>query len=274
MKNIKINDIKVRAFEKKDLIEKLDFTENEAKLVMKYQKTFPELLQEIEGFVIDARILWEQLDKPQGKFNDWARRKLKITGFIENADYIGFTQACVKPQGGRPNEEYKLTLETAKHLAMSTGLDNNSSLKVREKGRLVRGYFIFMEKALRKIDEWLLIREPEKEGYKQLSAILDNQYKHEHTPNYIYSNEANMINKGLLGLSAKEIQRLLETKDKNTREHFNGIINKALYELQIMDSSLVMAGLDYDKRKQVMINICKTKYTNIQLMVTELRKVA
>ncbi|QEK12592.1 hypothetical protein FQB35_09780 [Crassaminicella thermophila] len=55
MRVAKINDVKVKVFEKKELIEKLGFTEEDAKLVMKYQKTFPELLQDgVEGFVIDA----------------------------------------------------------------------------------------------------------------------------------------------------------------------------------------------------------------------------
>lgn len=62
MKKVKVNvsgeAIKVNIFEKRELIEKLDFTEEDARLVIIYQKTFPELLQDgVEGFVIDTRTL-------------------------------------------------------------------------------------------------------------------------------------------------------------------------------------------------------------------------
>lgn len=115
---------------------------------MKYQKTFPELLQDgVEGFVIDGEALWEQLDKPQGEFGKWFSRKIsskfvKNSDFISNDKLVGIENTNLK----RSKLEVKLTLETAKHLAMSTGMDNNSSNKVREKGKLVRSYFIKMKK--------------------------------------------------------------------------------------------------------------------------------
>ncbi|MCY6372447.1 hypothetical protein [Clostridium ganghwense] len=112
-----------------------------------------------------------------------------------------------------------------------------------------------------------------KEGFKQLCKALDSQYSLTHegkeTPKYIYSNESDMLNRASLGYPAKKVQQLLETKDKQTREHFDTEINKSLSELQTMDIGLIMAALDYNARKTTIKNICNTKYKNIQMIVKE-----
>lgn len=280
MRLIKINDIKVKVFEKKELIEKLGFIEEDAKLVMKYQKTFLELLQDgVDGFVIDGETLWKQLDKPQGEFSKWVNRKIFFK-FIENSDFISNDKLVdIENTNLKRNKlEVKLTLETAKHLAMSTGMDNNSSKKVREKGKLVRSYFILMEKAIRDYENWTIVREPQKIGYKQLSKVLNENYKLTHEgkecPVYVYSNEADMLNKALLGDSAKKINKLLDTQDKATRDHLNIEINKTISELQTMDMALIMAGLSYENRKKTIEDICNTKYLNVSVKVNKLRKIS
>lgn len=280
MRTIKVNDLKIRVFEKKELIEKLDFTEDEVKIIMKYQKTFPELLQNgVNELVIDGETLWEQLDKPHGEFSKWVTRKI-LGKFIENSDFtsndklVGIENTNLK----RNKLEVKLTLETAKHLAMSTGMDNNSSEKVRKMGKLVRSYFILMEKALRDFEKWTMVREPQKLGYIQLSKTLDYNYRLTHegkaTPSYIYSTESDMLNRALLGDSAKNINKLLENKDNATREHLSLEINKTLSELQTMDMALVMAELDYEARKNAINNICNTKYINLAIEIKKLKKIS
>lgn len=59
MKIIKLQDgNRAKVFTKIELIEKLNFTDEEAKIVMDYQKKFPILLGTND---VDARALWEQL---------------------------------------------------------------------------------------------------------------------------------------------------------------------------------------------------------------------
>lgn len=270
MNNVRIKkgngeEIKVKVFTKNDLSEKLGFNKEELNLIMKYQKKFPELLQNTEGCNIDARDLWKELNEPQGKFANWIKRKVISKGFTEDIDYIRFHKTVKgdsKGYGNKSTEEYNLTIDTAKHVAM---MENTLT------GSLIRNYFILTEKALRKMDEWIIIREPEKLGYKELCKQLDLSYFNKHkgkTPNHLYSNEANMINRALLGKDAKTIREFLGTKDNQTREHLNAELNQSLYELQILDSGLIISGLDYYQRKEIIESVCNTKYKLLKFNIT------
>lgn len=266
IKNINNEELKVKVFTKADLREKLGFNDEEVKLIMKYQKIFPDLLQEIDGFVINARTLWENLGKPYSEFKKWYDKKVLSYGYAENRDFINIEQKVdIKNTNiSRTQREFYLTVDCAKNVAMAERTD---------KGRLVRDYFIMIEKALRKMDNWVLIREPEKEGYKELCKYLDAKYQETHpnnkTPFYVYSNEANMINISLLGKNAKQIIAFLGTKDTETREHLNAETNKVLYELQILDSSLIITKLDFEKRKSIIETTCKVKYSKLVLEIKD-----
>lgn len=74
------------------------------------------------------------------RFASWITSRITEYGFIENHDFISFSQNWEKPQGGRPTKDYHLTLDTAKELAM---------VERNEKGRQIRRYFIECEKRLR-----------------------------------------------------------------------------------------------------------------------------
>ena len=71
------------------------------------------------------------------QFADWIKNRIEKYGFVENVDYVTFSQNCEK---GRPSQEYFITLDMAKQLAM---VENN------EKGMQVRKYFIECEKKLK-----------------------------------------------------------------------------------------------------------------------------
>lgn len=96
--------------------------------------------------VVSARDLWKFLDVNYD-FSTWIKRRIEKYDFIENVDFTlvrGFPQNCGK-LGGRPKEDYILSMDMAKELAM---IENNSP------GRAARRYFIQCEKRYRKlIDE-------------------------------------------------------------------------------------------------------------------------
>ena len=147
MKTKTINKVKVRIFEEDELVEKLGLSKEECDLIIQYQIKFPELLQDNVGeFVIDGDKLWNQLNKPQGEYGKWFKRKIQPL-FLENVDYISVDKLV-----GIKNKKVTtqmLTLETAKQISLGTGVDNNSKKEVKAIGRLIRDYFILMEKNTR-----------------------------------------------------------------------------------------------------------------------------
>ncbi|EBW8392027.1 phage antirepressor Ant [Salmonella enterica subsp. enterica serovar Florida] len=87
----------------------------------------------------DARELHGFLEVGK-RFASWITERITEYKFVENQDYISFSQNREKPQGGRPTKDYHLTLDTAKELAM---------VERNENGRQIRRYFIECEKQLR-----------------------------------------------------------------------------------------------------------------------------
>lgn len=70
-------------------------------------------------------------------FATWIKNRIFQYDFIENYDYITFSENTEK---GRPSQEYYITLEMAKELAM---------VERNEKGKQARKYFIECEKQLK-----------------------------------------------------------------------------------------------------------------------------
>lgn len=84
---------------------------------------------------VSAKILFDFLE-PRSNFSTWIRRMFEY-GFQENTDFIPFLE---KSTGGRPVQDYTLTLDCAKEISM---------LQRSEKGRQARRYFIACEKKLK-----------------------------------------------------------------------------------------------------------------------------
>ena len=72
---------------------------------------------------VNARELHAFLEV-QTRFNDWIATRISEYDFVENQDYVRFTENPVKPRGGRPSVEYFTTLDMANKLA-------NTLLRVR-----------------------------------------------------------------------------------------------------------------------------------------------
>ena len=88
---------------------------------------------------VSARELHEFVESKQ-EFANWIKNRIEKYGFTENQDFL--TVLSKTPNGGRPSQEYFITLDMAKQLAM---VENN------EKGMQVRKYFIECEKKLREV---------------------------------------------------------------------------------------------------------------------------
>lgn len=119
---------------------------------------------ENEEQIVDARELFNGLrsNNTQTKFTDWISEKINKYGFVENTDFISFSQKNEK--GGRPTIEYALTLDTAKEIAM---VENN------EQGRKIRRYFIEVEKKSRKM---FAMQKVKKEYHKPIDRAIKQHF--------------------------------------------------------------------------------------------------
>lgn len=195
---------------KREELEIYGLSKDEVEVVMQYQKQFPELLQDVDGFIIDGRNLWTQLNEPYGQFNKWADNKIIKKGFVEDIDYIrldNFIQGDSKGHGNKTQTDYSITVDCAKNVCM---MENT------EAGRLIRRYFIIIEKAFRNRIEWNLDRDDTIALHTKLKqALIIHRQKlitHKNFPSFANNNqyiaESCMLNEVIIGMSSKEYKQI------------------------------------------------------------------
>lgn len=87
---------------------------------------------------VTARDLYDYLHITKD-YTNWIKAQIKRAHLIENEDYIVFAQKVEGSAGGRPQSEYHLTFDAAKHVAL---------MSHAQKGHEVRAWFIAKEKEL------------------------------------------------------------------------------------------------------------------------------
>ena len=108
----------------------------------KMDKLIPLQLQTINGNAIEtvsARELHAFLEVGRD-FSNWVKGRISEYDFVENQDFVVFAKIGENPNGGRPSQEYYITLDMAKELSM---------VERNEKGKQARKYFIECEKRLK-----------------------------------------------------------------------------------------------------------------------------
>jgi phage anti-repressor protein len=86
----------------------------------------------------DARELHQFLENGD-MFANWIKERICQYDFQENQDYVSFLANTKKPKGGRPTQDFHITLGMAKELAM---------VERNEQGKAARKYFIECERKL------------------------------------------------------------------------------------------------------------------------------
>ena len=248
-------------FSKRFLNEVLGFNNKETELVMKAQRIFPEMLENGATKIKSVRKLYGQIGLNKAHWLRWYNKNIiNNEFFVENVDWKGFTLMV----NGNRTMDFEVSIEFAKHLTMQARTQNAHE---------ARNYFILMEKAIKGMQNHLVVREPEKAGYNEMKEYIASWYTRNYpgakiNP-YVFAKEADMLNVALIGQSAKSIKESLEFNDINTREHLKVEINKALYELQILNSSLLIANMDFQQRKNIIESTCKAKYDILKLKINE-----
>ena len=268
---------------KNNLIKKLGETNSEViEVVTKYNKLLPILSEDGEGFCINARDLHEQL-KVKDVYSRWIKSNLELVQANNDEDYshafkrIGdFTDEEInKMSTNKRNslgitDEYYLTMTCAKEICMVIGALPRMNKETKELSKIARKYFIYVEKLLKKAIEWDLIRKPEKQRYKELCEELKKYYirnKGKEPEWYVYSNEADALNKICLGAKAKDIKAYIEACDDNTRDWLEAEYNTYLDELQKLDIMYMRMNFDKDKRYDLIKQGFKALYPNASFII-------
>lgn len=241
---------------KREELQLYNLKDNEIATILEYQKILPVLSDETRNWV-EGRILHSQL-QVKTEFAKWIKRKIDKYEFIENEDFEVFVKNDDNSQGGRPTEEFNLTLETAKQLAM---VENNSI------GKIARKYFIYIEKAFMGRRNWNEDRQATLDKYKAMNrAIYKVGDKLINMPDYCYTKQMGencLLNEVIIGMSAKKY-RSVNGIDGNTpiRNTFNERQLELYHLLEQYDADLmeVQGEYDYEERRKYL-----TKKLNIEL---------
>lgn len=94
-----------------------------------------------------------------------------------------------------------------------------------------------------------------KTGYLELSLAVMND--HEEVQGYHFSNEANLINRIVLGMDSKRFKEVYGVE--NIRDSMTEFQIHAIRELQEIDTALMKTGTDYQDRKDKLIGYYNTK---------------
>ena len=246
-REIKTNSTNLKkGFYKREELELYGFDKNEIEVVQIYQKNFPQLLQDVNGFVIDARPLWMQLGEPQGDYSNWINRKIIKKGFVKNIDFELNHKTVEQVSGAKHSKEYVLTVDTAKNVCMMENTDA---------GRLIRRYFIIIEKAFRNRIEWNFDRDDTITLHTKLKqALIIHRQKlvsHKNFPKFANNNqfiaESCMLNEVIIGMSSKEYKQLNGLgKNDAIRNHFTEEQLEYYAALQEYDADLINLQYMYD----------------------------
>lgn len=269
MKIIQRNKIKFKVFDEDELRYQLRLSEDDIKLVNNYQTTFIELMVENgQGFCIDARQLFNQLklNETSTKFADWIKNVFNTVECIEEKDFIRFKTK--NPNGGRPSVNYSITLDVAKEICMITGMVNSVNKETKQLSKMVRKYFILIEKTLKNYEEWIQTREPEKQSFNIMRREIKNwceRHGYDSTLEIFYTRESNLINEKLTGFKASELKIINNCKTNITRDYLEKATNEAIYYLEELNIQLLLADMSFDDRSKIIENYCKNKYKDLYI---------
>ena len=253
----------MKKFDKRFLSEVLGQSEEEIKLVMKAQNLFPELLVNEGNKIESAKKLYDEIGLDKSQWARWYKKNIiENEFFLESKDWEVLDTESTTEKGGQVGKDFIITIDFTKHLAMMAKTKNSHDF---------RNYFILMEKSIKGKQDHLSIREPEKLGYNKMKDAIIADYESKHSKvtdfdrNYLMIRESNMINENLIGYKANEIKDKLGYIDIETREHLKISQNTAIEFIQSMITGLVIAGMDFETRANIVNNLCKNKYSDLRM---------
>ncbi len=264
--------------------------EEKINIILDYQNKLPVLQQDNDTW-INTRDLWQQLGVGANtKYADWIKQQIKDMDLEEGLDYfidfvskrktsnIGFMTSKAKTsntldfvskankypsQGGRPTIDYIVKVSTAKEIAMVAGAKGgNTSAELKENSKLTRKYFIAIEEAFKKRNEWNYGRKGSLNMCRELrgALIAHNKELLDNLPTWIkspntYQIEFTLLNSIIIGMSAQKYREINKLKpNESIRNHFNDDQLDYVERLERYDAQLINTQhiFNYESRKKIL----------------------
>ncbi|WP_082137142.1 phage antirepressor KilAC domain-containing protein [Clostridium haemolyticum] len=107
--------------------------------------------------VVDGRELWNGLGVRK-EFATWIKNNLQSVDAIEHTDFEVLSFKENNLEGGRPTQEYILTLDIAKEICMVAGASPRANKELKAKSKEYRKYLINVEKKYKQLQQDILDR--------------------------------------------------------------------------------------------------------------------
>lgn len=160
--------------------------------------------------------------------------------------------------GGTPMRYYDLTLEQC----LLVGMRESKAVRRAVLDRLKE---LEIQAAQTRADELarLHARNAARLEHAPMTLALKDSRKAQgkDTQHFHYSNEANMINRIVIGTTAKKFKEVNELNDSDhLRDHLSTLEVTCIEHLQKVNTSLLTVGLDYDTRKGMLTKVYNEQY--------------
>lgn len=239
-------------------------SDNEIATVLEYQSLLP-ILQENENNIISAKELHNQL-KVSRDFSTWIKQQIEDLELVENINYF-----IDSPLKGSGLVDYQLKLSDAKEIAMLAGSKGGrTSEDLKKMSKLVRKYFIAIEKAFKNRTNWNQNRKNTLINCKELRGALITKREEllNGIPEWItngnlYSIEFSLLNTVILGMSATQYRKEHNiSPNEQIRNYFSEDQLDDVERLERYDAQLIISQeiYSYEERKQIL----QTEYDRVK----------
>lgn len=239
-------------------------SDNEIATILEYQSLLP-ILQENENNTISAKELHNQL-KVSRDFSTWIKQQIEDLELVENINYF-----IDSPLKGSGLVDYQLRLSEAKEIAMLAGSKGGrTSEDLKKMSKLVRKYFIAIEKAFKNRTNWNKNRKNTLINCKELrSALIAKSDKLLNgvpewiTNGNLYSIEFSLLNSVILGMSATQYRKEHNiSSNEQIRNYFSEDQLDDVERLEMYDAQLIISQkiYSYEERKYIL----QTEYNRVK----------
>lgn len=214
------------------------------------------------GFVtaVNARIVHEWLGVGRD-FSNWIKGRIDKYEFSEHIDYcvvkvLSSPNLATAKSRAQVKTEYHCTPDMVKELAM---------IESSAMGKLARKYFIDCET---KANQLLLEKEERQKLRVEFRPMTDAvMLAHAEPKSYHYSNEADMINRIVLGMTAAKFKTFHEIeKNENVRDYMTEQQINAVISLQRANTVFITMDEEFADRKAKLQMLFDKKHSELLLI--------